>query len=51
MDLVREDAPPGQWLQVQGGTTRPSVMKGAAGPVARLALRDDGRVRLSGAAL
>jgi hypothetical protein len=48
VDLVREDAGPGQWLQVQGTITGPSVMEGNAGPGTRLARDDDGRVRLNG---
>lgn len=48
IELVREDAGPGQWLQVQGTVTGPSVMEGDAGPGTRLARGDDGRVRLNG---
>ena len=48
IDLVREDAGPGQWLQVQGTVTGPSVMEGNAGPGTRLARDDDGDVRLNG---
>jgi hypothetical protein len=48
IELVREDAGPGQWLQVQGTITGPSVMEGEGGPGSRLARGDDGKVRLNG---
>jgi hypothetical protein len=48
IELVREDAGPGQWLQVQGTITGPSVMEDDAGAGTRLARGDDGKVRLNG---
>jgi hypothetical protein len=48
IDLVREDAGPGQWLQVLGTVTGPSVMEGDAGAGTRLARDANGQVRLNG---
>jgi hypothetical protein len=48
IELVRENAGPGQWLQILGNITGPSVMEGDAGPGTRLARDDAGAVRLNG---